>query len=245
MRVLPTSDSARTCTSGDTTEILPVIMATALDRSENTVAALRRGANDYVSKPFDLPVVLARVATQLELKRAMREAERLAQQLRVRNAFIRRTLGRYVSDEVAADLLENPEALSGRGEKRRISILMSDLRGFTTLTENLSPIDVLRILNNYLGKMTEVIQAHRGTIDEFIGDAILAMFGAPEKRPDDVRRAVACAVEMQLAMEPSPAALFVTNVPPRRSVDQCRGVDSQSGGLAWASSIRWGRRIAA
>ncbi len=180
---------------------LPVIMATALAGSQDTVGALRGGANDYVTKPFDMPVVLARIETQLALKRAATEIAALAQQLEIRNAFIRRAFGRYVSDEVVDNLLENPEGLELRGEKRRVTILMSDLRGFSTLTESLAPVQVVSLLNGYLGRMAEIIQAHGGTIDEFLGDAILAFFGAPASREDDAERAVAAAVAMQLAME--------------------------------------------
>ena len=78
---------------------------------------------------------------------------------------------------------------------------MSDLRGFTPLTEGLAPDQVLRLLNSYLGAMADVILTHQGTIDEFVGDAILAIFGAPLGRPDDARRAVLCAVEMQAALQ--------------------------------------------
>jgi class 3 adenylate cyclase len=78
---------------------------------------------------------------------------------------------------------------------------MSDLRGFTPLTEGLAPDQVLRLLNSYLGSMADVILAHQGTIDEFVGDAILAIFGAPLGREDDARRAVLCAVEMQAAIQ--------------------------------------------
>jgi adenylate cyclase len=77
---------------------------------------------------------------------------------------------------------------------------MSDLRGFTSLSEILGPEQVVRTLNGYLGAMADVIMRHLGLIDEFIGDAVLAVFGAPEPRPDDARRAVACAVQMQLAV---------------------------------------------
>jgi class 3 adenylate cyclase len=180
---------------------LPVIMATALGGSEDIVEALRLGSNDYVTKPFDMPVVLARVETQLSLRRAAQEIAALAQQLEIRNAFIRRAFGRYVSDEIVADLLENPEGLEFGGEKRVVTILMSDLRGFSTLTEALEPAQVVSLLNRYLGKMAEVIMAQGGTIDEFIGDAVLAFFGAPVAREDDAERAVAAAVAMQLAMQ--------------------------------------------
>jgi class 3 adenylate cyclase len=180
---------------------LPVIMATALDASETTAEALGEGANDYVTKPIDFRALLARMQNQLRLRRAMATIENFARQLKVRNAFIRKTFGRYVSDEIASDVLENPEGLEIRGEKRRVTILMADLRGFTSLTESLSPVEIVAILNNHLGKMAEIILAHRGTIDEFIGDAVLAFFGAPTSQDDDSERAVACAVQMQRAME--------------------------------------------
>jgi class 3 adenylate cyclase len=121
-------------------------------------------------------------------------------QLELRNRFIENAFGRYVSDEVVAGLLENPENLTLGGEKRKITILMSDLRGFTSLTERLAPEQVLTIVNRYLGTMVDVILRYQGTINEFIGDAILVLFGAPLVREDDARRAVACAVAMQQAM---------------------------------------------
>jgi adenylate cyclase len=180
---------------------LPVIMATGRDGSEDTVAALHLGANDYVTKPLDFPVVQARVQTHLGLKRAMEEVRRLASALELRNGFIRRLFGRYVSDEVVSTLLETPQGLRLGGEKRTVTIMMADLRGFSSMAERLPPEQVVATLNNFLGAMTDIITAHRGTIDEFIGDAILALFGAPIGGDDDARRAVACAVEMQLAME--------------------------------------------
>ena len=78
--------------------------------------------------------------------------------------------------------------------------MMSDIRGFTTLSEHLAPAQVVGMLNRYLGAMTDIIMAHQGTIDEFIGDAILAVFGAPQRRDDDADRAVRCALAMQAAM---------------------------------------------
>lgn len=126
--------------------------------------------------------------------------ERTAQ-LERRNGFIRQVFGRYLSDEVVDSLLESPQGLVLGGEKRQVTILMSDLRGFTPLTETLPPEEVVALINNYLSEMTRVILKHRGTIDEFIGDAILVLFGAPFLRDDDAERAIACALEMQLAME--------------------------------------------
>ncbi|NEQ39034.1 MAG: adenylate/guanylate cyclase domain-containing protein [Okeania sp. SIO3I5] len=115
---------------------------------------------------------------------------------------IRKTFGRYLTDEVVATLLESPEGLKLGGERRKITILTSDLRGFTATSERLSPEEVVKILNFYLGYMADVITKHQGTIDEFMGDGILVLFGAPITREDDPTRAIACAIDMQLAMEP-------------------------------------------
>jgi class 3 adenylate cyclase/CheY-like chemotaxis protein len=180
---------------------LPVIMATARDDSNDVVTALRLGANDYVTKPLDFPVVLARVATQLTLSRAKARISTLARDLEVRNRFIFETFGRYLSNEVVESLLQTPEGLKLGGETRKVTLLMSDLRGFTQLADRIPPDRVVRLLNNYLETMVDVLLSFQGTIDEFIGDAILAIFGAPVQREDDALRAVACAVEMQRAME--------------------------------------------
>ncbi|HET7746611.1 MAG TPA: adenylate/guanylate cyclase domain-containing protein [Vicinamibacteria bacterium] len=180
---------------------LPVIMATARGEGEDIVQALKLGANDYVTKPLDFPVVLARTETQLSLKRAMTEIRRLADQLEIRNRFIQQTFGRYLSEEVVRRLLETPEGLRLGGEKREVTLLMADLRGFTATADRFTPEQVVRMLNNYLGTMADIITAYQGTIDEFIGDAILALFGAPETRGDDAERAAACAMAMQRAME--------------------------------------------
>ncbi|HSC70020.1 MAG TPA: adenylate/guanylate cyclase domain-containing protein, partial [Candidatus Methylomirabilis sp.] len=115
--------------------------------------------------------------------------------------FIRDTFGRYVSPEVARTLLESPEGLSLGGEKREVTILMSDLRGYTRFAEEGDPALVMQVLNGYLGRMTEIITEYDGTINEFIGDAIFAIFGAPLSHPDHAERAAACAIAMQCAME--------------------------------------------
>lgn len=113
---------------------------------------------------------------------------------------IRKTFGRYLTDEIVANLLESPKGLSLGGERREITILTSDLRGFTATSERLPPEEVIKVINFYLGHMADVITQYQGTIDEFMGDGILVLFGAPTRRSDDAERAVACAVAMQLAM---------------------------------------------
>ncbi|MEO1559411.1 MAG: adenylate/guanylate cyclase domain-containing protein, partial [Cyanobacteria bacterium J06632_19] len=115
---------------------------------------------------------------------------------------IRKTFGRYLNDEVVANLLESPEGLKLGGQRRNITIFTSDLRGFTATSERLPAEEVIKIINLYLGYMADVITEYQGTIDEFMGDGILVLFGAPTAREDDATRAIACAVAMQQAMEP-------------------------------------------
>ena len=122
------------------------------------------------------------------------------QELERRNEFIRKVFGRYTSDEVVEALLDAPDGLKLGGEKREVTILMSDLRGFTALAERLEATEVVSLLNHYLSAMVEVIQRNGGTIDEIIGDAILVLFGAPVALENDAQRAVLCALGMQKAM---------------------------------------------
>ncbi|MEJ2716117.1 MAG: adenylate/guanylate cyclase domain-containing protein, partial [Deltaproteobacteria bacterium] len=125
---------------------------------------------------------------------------RMVAGLRERDA-IRDTFGRYLSEEVVSEILRSPEGVNLGGELREISVLVSDLREFTPLAESLEPEIVVTIINRYLGKMTDVILRHEGTIDEFTGDGILVFFGAPRSLADHVRRAVTCGLEMQAAMD--------------------------------------------
>jgi sigma-B regulation protein RsbU (phosphoserine phosphatase) len=130
------------------------------------------------------------------LTRAMND---MARALRDRN-FVREALGRYVSPELAERCLRDRNALRLGGELRQVAILMSDLRGFSALSERLGAEAMIDLINRYLARMTPVILAHGGTINEFIGDAILVLFGAPFERPDDPLRAARCALAMQEAM---------------------------------------------
>jgi adenylate cyclase len=134
-------------------------------------------------------------------KRVEAELQRLAEQVELRNRFIRETFGRYLTDEVVDTVLESPSGLQMGGEKRKLTMMMTDLRGFTSLSERLPADRVVKLLNRYLAAMVPIIKQYQGTIDEFIGDAIFVLFGAPLWQEDDAERAVACAVAMQIAME--------------------------------------------
>jgi adenylate cyclase len=116
-------------------------------------------------------------------------------------ANMQKTFGRYLTDEVVTNLIENPTALKLGGERIKVTILVSDVRGFSAISEAYPPEKVVEILNLYLEVMTEVINEYKGNINDFMGDGILVMFGAPISRKDDSQRAIACAIAMQLAME--------------------------------------------
>src|SRR5215475_11274524 len=146
----------------------------------------------------DLSVALP-VRSRDEVGRLTRAFNEMIEGLRQRD-FIRDTFGRYVSPEVARELLASPEAQRLGGEKREVTVLMSDLRGYTRFAELGDAKDVMTVLNEVLARMTDIIIAHGGTINEFIGDAIFAIFGAPLAHPDHAERAAATALAMQRAM---------------------------------------------
>jgi adenylate cyclase len=125
---------------------------------------------------------------------------RTSEDLEKSSELIKKMFGRYLSTEVMNTLLEDPSALELGGEKRKVTIMMTDLRGFTALSEQLKPEQVVQMLNSYFEVMVDVVLQYNGTINEIIGDALLVIFGAPQEMLDRVPRAIACAIEMQNAM---------------------------------------------
>jgi adenylate cyclase len=109
---------------------------------------------------------------------------------------IRGMFSSYVTQKIVNELIRNPKLARLGGERREITVLFSDVRGFTTFSEEHSPEEVVSILNEYLGEMTQVILSWDGTLDKFIGDEIVAFWGAPLPQADHASRAVRCALEM-------------------------------------------------
>lgn len=178
----------------------PVIMISGEQDTQGIIDCIEAGADDYLFKPFNPVLLQARIKAGIERKRWHDREELYRQQLERSERFIRATFGRYLSDDIVSEILERPEGLELGGDLRDVTILMSDIRGFTTLSEQLPPATVVSLLNRYLGAMTDIIMRYGGTIDEFLGDAILAVFGAPRRHSDDPDRAARCAIEMQAAM---------------------------------------------
>jgi adenylate cyclase len=115
---------------------------------------------------------------------------------KIRNAF-----GLYLSPSLADMVSERPDMLALGGEKRDLTVLFSDIRGFTTMSERLEPEMLVELLNEYLGAMTEVIFSHDGMLDKYIGDAIMAVWGAPLPQPDHAARACRAALGMVARLE--------------------------------------------
>jgi adenylate cyclase len=201
--MMPEMDGFETCRRLKAHEIwrhIPVIFLTSKTETTDIVQGFELGAVDYVAKPFNAHELLARVNTHLTMDELRRSLAAKNVELARAHELVRRAFGRYVSEEVAASILQSPEGLELGGEEREVTILMSDLRGFTALAARLTPHDVIAFLNLYLEAMVDVISRYEGTIDEIIGDAILVIFGAPVASEDHAAKAVACGLAMQLAM---------------------------------------------
>lgn len=160
----------------------------------------------------DLDVDLSHVRSRDEIGQLANAFTSMAAGLQERDR-IRDTFGRYLTKEVVNKLLESKDGLKLGGEGREITMIMSDLRGFTALTSNMTPEEVISFLNRYLGKMVEILVEYRGIVDEIIGDGILAFFGAPEPLDDHPARGVACALKMQAAMDEVNAAHEAEGLP--------------------------------
>jgi class 3 adenylate cyclase len=106
-------------------------------------------------------------------------------------ARIRETFGRYVDPRIVEGLIDRPEALAGTGDRRVMTVFFCDMKGFTGLSEGMTPAGMVRIVNRYLATMSEPIRRHRGIIDKYIGDAIMAFWGPPFTQPQE-QAALAC-----------------------------------------------------
>jgi adenylate cyclase len=202
--MMPKMDGFETCRrlkAQPDTQDIPVIFITALTGIEDKLKAFDVGGVDYITKPFQTEEVLARVGTHLRIQQLQKNLQEANLALERRNAFIRSTFGLYLSNEIVDTIFESPDGLALGGEKRVITMLVGDLRGFTSIGERLPAETVVEMLNIYLEAMTPIVFRYQGTIDEVFGDALLVLFGAPIEHDNDVEHAIACAIEMQLAMD--------------------------------------------
>lgn len=176
-----------------TTRYAPVVMVTALEADEDKLKAIEAGADDFISKPFSSLMMLTRVKSLLRIKS-------LHDELDDRNRLLRKVLNRYVDEYVADIILSDPEKhLKLGGETRPITTFFADIRGFTSFAEKHRADDVLALLNGFFNELTEIIFKHHGTFDKYIGDEMMAFFGAPVSYGHDALNAIRTALEMQTA----------------------------------------------
>jgi adenylate cyclase len=118
-----------------------------------------------------------------------------------REEVARANYGRFLPEYVVQQILENPDSFKLGGVNQTVTVLFADIRGFTRLSEHAPPERVVQLLNNYFTAMSDVIFAHGGTLDKYLGDGLMALFGAPTASPEDACNAVAASVQMQRRME--------------------------------------------
>ena len=120
-----------------------------------------------------------------------------AGQLRRQRARVRGAFSQYVPSQVVDQLIDTPWSRKLGGERKVITCLFTDIEGFTTTSERMDPADLVQVMNAYFDRVTKIIHAHEGTVDKFIGDAVVAFFGAPIDQPDHADRALAAAIEIR------------------------------------------------
>ena len=148
-------------------------------------------------------IVLNDITELVELRDAVKAMERIKKlnsQLELRNKLLSATFGRFLSDDIVRELLDTPGGLQLGGKKKHITVMMSDLRGFTQMSETLDPAQLIDMLNHYLTAMVDIITEYKGTIIEFLGDGILIIFGAPIENEQHALNAVIAAIKMQTVM---------------------------------------------
>ncbi|WP_224371535.1 response regulator [Hyalangium versicolor] len=166
---------------------VPVIILTANDSETEKVKGLRAGADDYVNKSASMDELSARIESVM---RRTGETERM-----------RRLFERYTSPQVVDEILKSPDTVVLTGEKREVTVLFADIRNFTGLAESLAPEKVVHVLNEVLGRLSDAVLTAGGTLDKFLGDGLMAVWGAPVHRTDDALRALQAAKMMMAAME--------------------------------------------
>ncbi|KFE68636.1 response regulator [Hyalangium minutum] len=166
---------------------VPVIILTANDGETERVQGLRAGADDYVNKSASMNELSARIENVM---RRTGETER-----------VRKLFARYTSDAVVEEILKSPDTVVLTGEKRVVTVLFADIRNFTGLAESLPPEQVVGVLNQVLGRLSDAVLTCGGTLDKFLGDGLMAVWGAPVHRSDDALRALQASKMMMVAMQ--------------------------------------------
>jgi adenylate cyclase len=161
-------------------------------------------------------LALAQESDDPELQRLLREiaAEEAGHEASLRSRLrlyqerhmLRDTFSRYVSPELCEEILKNPELLALGGRRQAVTVLFADIRNFTSMSETMAPEAVVEVLNTYFTEMVDLVFHYQGTLDKFVGDALMAVFGVPLPIPRAADRAVECALAMQRHLKEMQAA---------------------------------------
>jgi class 3 adenylate cyclase len=158
--------------AGKETKDIPVIFLTGKTDTENELEGLGLGAVDYITKPFQPALLLKRIEVHLLVEDQQRKLE-------IFNTNLKNAFSRYLSPMVVNEIIQDPSKLNLGGEKREMTAIFTDIQDFSTISEQLEPVKLVSLLNFYLSVMSNIISENLGTIDKYVGDAIIAFFGAP------------------------------------------------------------------
>ncbi len=170
------------------TRAIPIIFVTAMSEEDDEARGFELGAVDYITKPVRPAIVLQRVRSQIELAEARARLVRLGKKY-----------SSYFSPELARGIADGEISATVSSSRKKLTVFFSDIQGFTRQTAKLEPEDLNLLLNSYLEAMNDVIARHNGTLDKYIGDAILVFFGDPHTLglAEDAQACVRMALEMQ------------------------------------------------
>lgn len=181
-----------------------VLVGIALSRSSKTFVSLiiftvamlvTYTLNLFIFKKYFFDLALLYPFLSLSLSYVTAEAYRNIV-IEKKSRFLKKAFSSYVSKELVEILIKNPDALKLGGEKRTVTVLFSDIRSFTTIAEKLSPEKLVLLLNSYLDPMTKIVLKHKGMLDKYIGDAIMAVYNAPLDLPEHAAEAIFTALDM-------------------------------------------------
>ena len=174
------------------TAVIPVIFLTALSTIEEEQLGLDLGAADYITKPISPPLLLTRVQSHLERNGNAKRLQALSEKL-----------SRYLAPQVYQSLFDGSQLAEIHTERKKLTVFFSDIKDFTGSTAKWQPEDITRLLNSYFSEMSRIAAEYGGTVDKFIGDAMVIFFGDPHSLGirEDALQCVKMAVAMQRAMD--------------------------------------------
>jgi len=215
--MMPRKDGYQLCREikmNPETRHTPVILLTAKAELAMKIEGLEFGADDYIVKPFNSKELLARIRTLLRQKGMEKEIQQKNVELESYSKILEdkvkeqiekiegmKRLERYLSPKVAQAVMDGGKGVELKTSRKKLTVVFSDIRGFTSLSDELEPEEVVETLNDYFSEMLPIIHKYDGTLDKFIGDGIMIFFGNPVYFENHAERAVRMAIDMQKRVE--------------------------------------------